>query len=254
MEDREGIRDAVIGWIADFTERYCADHGEEPIWRRPLVGLADAESPMFPELKTIAYPGHRLPGDYLPGARTVISFFMPFSEDVADDNRRGDRPTESWAHAYALTNGMCAEMCRHIAAMVESLGYRAAVPEDAGEIVDGTYSRWSQRHVARIAGLGSFGMNRMLITEEGCAGRYFSVVTDIPCPHDPPFTGERCLHRADGSCGVCMRACPVSALGDGGFARELCLRRCTDNVPLSGHQICGKCLVGMPCTFRDPSV
>lgn len=93
----------------------------------------------------------------------------------------------------------------------------------------------------------------MLITEAGCAGRFFSVVTDIQCAHDAPCLEERCLFRIDGSCGRCMKACPVSALTGDGFRRDACLERCTENVPLTGEQICGKCLCAMPCSMRDPS-
>ena len=253
MVDAEAVREAVRAWILEFRGTYCREHGEKPIWREPLVGLADADSPLFPGLRDIAYSGHRMPQDYLPGARTVISYFMPFTEDVPGDNTKGDRPVGSWTDAYNLTNEMCACMNRFIASKVSDMGYRAAVPEDAGEIVDGTYSVWSQRHVARIAGLGNFGMNGMLITDVGCAGRFFSVITDIPCGHDEPCLEERCLHRIDGSCGRCMRVCPVSALNDDGFRRDACLGRCTDNMALTGQQICGKCLCGMPCSLRDPS-
>ena len=92
---------------------------------------------------------------------------------------------------------MAAEMCQHIAGKVREMGYRAEVPVDAGIILDRTYSCWSQRHVARIAGLGSFGMNQMLITESGCCGRFFSVITDVPCEHDAYFDGV-CVKHWDG--------------------------------------------------------
>ena len=84
-------------------------------------------------------------------------------------------------------------------------------------------------------------------------GSFFSVVTDIQCAHDAPCLEERCLFRIDGSCGRCMKACPVSALTGDGFRRDACLERCTENVPLTGEQICGKCLCAMPCSMRDPS-
>lgn len=252
-DEQMGLREDVRDWILEFEEHYCREHGEEPVWREPLVGLADATSPLFAQLGEVAHPLHRMPQYYLPGAVTVVSYFMPFMESVAEDNRAGDRPTSGWAHAYDLTNTMCAEMNRFIAARIEDSGHRAAVPEDAGEILDRTYSRWSQRHVARIAGLGNFGMNNMLISAAGCCGRYFSVVCDVPCEHDAPCTRETCLHRLDGSCGLCMDACPVSVLSDDGFDRLGCEGRCNSNQPLVGFHICGKCMVGMPCTFTDPT-
>ncbi len=249
----EGLREAVVGWIEGFIPRYCGEHDERPIWRSPLVGLADATSPEFARIREIGNPKQKLPSDYLPGAVTVISYFLPFVEVVSEDDAGGEFATPGWAHAYGLTNAMAAELCQHIAERVRGMGYRAAVPEDAGIIIDRTYSCWSQRHVARIAGLGSFGMNQMLITESGCCGRFFSVITDIPCDHDPYFSGERCLYKIDGSCGLCMDACPGLALHADGFDRIACDDRCTINEERSGKQVCGKCMNGMPCTYNDPS-
>ena len=249
----DGFRETVRSWISGFIDGYCRRTGMEPIWGEPLVGLADADSPLFRELDSVAHRGHRVPQDYLPGAVTVVSYFLPFVRSVAEGNEGGDAPSRGWIDAYRVTNDMAAELNDHLASEVRALGFSAVVPKDAGVIVDGTYSAWSQRHVARIAGLGTFGMNNMLITESGCCGRFFSVVTDVPCDHDAPVEGDRCLHRLDGSCGACIRACPIHALGVGGFDRDACGSRCYSNKEVLGEDVCGKCVVGMPCSFKDPS-
>ena len=249
-----GFKDEIKGWIAEFSERYCAERGRRPVWREPLVGLADAESPLFPELRIIAHPAHRIPQDYLPGAKTVISYFMPFEARVPDNNAGGELPTEEWADAYKLTNTMAAKLSRHIADRIRGKGFDAEVPEDFVRIIDRTYSCWSQRHVARIAGLGNFGMNNMLITDSGCGGRFFSVITDMPCDHDEPDLRERCLYRIDRSCGLCIDACMVGAITGGGFDRDACEAHCNENGKTFTVTVCGKCLSGMPCTLKDPSV
>ena len=114
----EGLREEIAGWIVEFSERYCAELGVEPIWREPLVGFADAESPLFPELRTVAYPAHKVPQDYLPGARTVVSYFLPFKPAIPDNNAGGLLPTVEWAEAYKLTNAMAKELGRHIAGRI----------------------------------------------------------------------------------------------------------------------------------------
>ena len=249
----DGLKRRVGDWIAGFSEGYCAERGLETIWREPLVGFADAESPLFPELKVTAHPAHKVPQDYLPGARTVVSYFLPFKPDIPENNKGGQTPTVEWAEAYKLTNAMAKELSRHIAEMIVAKGHRALAPEDFTEFVDETYSCWSQRHVARIAGLGSFGMNNMLITDSGCGGRFFSVVTDMPCDHDVPDTRERCLYKIDGSCGRCMDACVCGAIDPDGFDRRACEGVCDSNLEELTVSVCGKCMSGMPCTLRDPS-
>jgi hypothetical protein len=45
-------------------------------------------------------------------------------------------------------------------------------------------SNWSERHVAYICGLGTFGRHTCLITKKGTAGRLTSIVTDLPLKPD----------------------------------------------------------------------
>lgn len=57
------------------------------------------------------------------------------------------------------------------------------------------YSNWSQRHVGYIAGLGTFGLNNMLITDQGTCGRFYSLITNLPVEPDQPLQEERCLWK-----------------------------------------------------------
>ncbi|WP_338094171.1 hypothetical protein [Methanorbis furvi] len=41
------------------------------------------------------------------------------------------------------------------------------------------HKRWSHRHFAVLAGLGTFGVNNMLITRMGCYGRVSSFAASI---------------------------------------------------------------------------
>ena len=56
-----------------------------------------------------------------------------------------------------------------------------------------------------LAGVGTFGINHMLITETGCCGRGGSVVTDMELDPTPMLQEELCLFRRDGSCGACAK-------------------------------------------------
>jgi epoxyqueuosine reductase QueG len=117
-------------------------------------------------------------------------------------------------------------------------------------------SAWSHRHAAYIAGLGTFGLNRLLITEQGCCGRLGSLATDLVLIPTPRPEGEFCLHRAGGSCTKCVRKCIRNALGMDTFDRHACYQTLLDNearLGMSGHaDVCGKCSCGLPCSSRNP--
>jgi hypothetical protein len=74
---------------------------ETRLWQgTALVAVSDADDPGFRELKTTVSPTHRLPEDYLPGARSVLSWFIPFDRSVPESNEPGRLCSRRWAEAY----------------------------------------------------------------------------------------------------------------------------------------------------------
>ena len=205
-------------------------------------------------LRELISPTHYLPEEILPGARTILSYFVPFQEDIGRGNIAGDVPSLTWTRAYTETNRMFQRMNGHLQQAIESWGYRAASPENIGSLgPDRIYSNWSQRHIAYAAGLGTFGMNNMLITQDGCCGRFYSLVTDLPVLPGEPQKRENCLYKREGKCGACIRRCPVGALSaERPFDRARCREQLCVHEAAYGERVCGKCTVGMPCTFQAP--
>lgn len=96
-------------------------------------------------------------------------------------------------------------------------------------------------------------MNNMLITEAGTCGRFYSLITDYPADTDEPVRKERCLYKRNGSCGLCVRRCPIHALTlKSGFDRGACQRHLADFEKRLGADVCGKCTLQLPCTYRIP--
>jgi epoxyqueuosine reductase len=111
--------------------------------------------------------------------------------------------------------------------------------------------------VAAIAGLGSFGLHHMLITDAGCAGRFGSLVVDAvlePTSGPETPTHERCRYFHDGSCRVCVERCPVGALTEDGLDKQRCyvwLLQVADHFHELGlADACGKCATG-PCGLKS---
>jgi len=242
-----------------------AENSIEKMWREPLVAALSAKNPLLPKLKE-AVIDHLFPEDILPGAKNIVVFFIPFETGIIKSNIQGEVASEEWARAYILTNELLSFINETIEKELEQYGYRVGKVAPTHNFDEKTLiSRWSHRHIAYLAGLGTFGINNMLITSKGCCGRLGSFVTDAESGElgiseeslGVP-SAEKCLFKINGSCGVCQKKCPVSAYGgSGNFDRYACYQVCLKNAKLY-HQtigfadVCGKCLVGLPCSSREP--
>ena len=249
------VRKAVAETISRYLTEYCETNGTEPLWGEPLVGFADAHDPRFAQLKELVQDSHYLPEDILPGATVVVSYFLPFNKDIAHSNISGELASPEWAFAYMATNNASIGLGEAVCETVRGFGFDAESPKDIKRTEGTIVSRWSQRHIAYIAGLGSFGMNNMLITEKGCCGRFYSVVTALDIEPDQPVDWDNCPYKSHGRCGACMSKCRSGALRPEGFDRHACDKLCNENSHrYNGISVCGKCIVGMPCSFRNPRV
>lgn len=223
-------------------------------YRSPLVGFASSSDPLFYKLRETANPDHVLPGEMLPGAQSVIAFFLPFDNELIRNNRRDPFVSREWAEAYVETNQLIKDICKEISVQMADMGFKAAYEMPTHNFdSERLLSSWSHKHVAYVCGLGSFGRNTMLITEKGCAGRIGSLVTDRYL--EPDVKAGNLYHPFCEECDYCIRACPISALGDEGLNKKACYQRLLevneffDDLPLC--DACGKCANG-PCAFRTP--
>lgn len=226
-------------------------------WRTPIVGFCAANDPLFNELKEAVSPTHALPQDLLPSAKTVIAFFIPFGKSIIKSNIDGRLASQEWAQLYIHTNNLIHDLGDHIKRLLEGEGYEAVTPPathnfDKVRLI----SDWSHRHVGFIAGLGKFGMNNMLITKSGCCGRIGSLITSLVIPADERPMEENCLYRYNSSCLLCVGKCVGDALSPDRFDRNSCYEVCKENEEhfknLGRVDVCGKCLVGLPCSWSDP--
>jgi epoxyqueuosine reductase QueG len=226
-------------------------------WKKPLVAFADAADLMFSKLKEAVSPSHALPEDLLPGARTVIVYFIPFVREIALSNTRGRMASEKWAEAYVATNKLIRDINAHMTLLLEGFGCRCAVlPPTHNFDTNRLISDWSHKHVAYVAGLGAFGRHRLLITSEGCCGRLGSLVTTAIIPATARTKDVACLYEYNGTCGVCLKKCPCEALTADSFNRQRCYDLLLENAEIYEHlglaDVCGKCCCVTPCSFKDP--
>lgn len=245
------------------------------IFDDPIFAFARADDEHFSSLKDPSVIGEHflLPQEWLEGAKTVISFFLPFSETVRTSNKC-DRtwPSDGWLHGRIEGQNFLNLLCLFLEGEIAGAGFSSVTPsldsrfwrtwgskipgdkacKDEQALKDFT-SNWSERHVAWVCGLGSFGLSKGLITSKGVAGRFGSLVSDLQIEPD-----GRCYNNFlpfCSSCGECIKQCPVNAISlEHGKDHYIC-SQFQDRIkerhrPRYG---CGKCQVGVPCERAMPS-
>jgi epoxyqueuosine reductase QueG len=265
------MKDHITKLIREFTRVYGKHHTVSTDWGEPVVGFADAGHPYILSLKNVISPSHGLPCEVMEDASIVIAYFIPFTKELARKSRiRGDLAAPEWALAYEETNAMIRSLNEYLIEALSGMGYKACVSPLASTFDRrALISSWSHRHFAYAAGLGTFGLNNMLITKRGCCGRFGTLVTNLDVSPDAPQAKESCRYKKNGSCGVCIKFCPSGALTTEGFDREKCYAVCLKNADVytgfgcsytdetgtkpnsKGSDVCGKCVVYAPCAFAD---
>jgi epoxyqueuosine reductase len=227
-------------------------------YREPLVRWVQADDPRFDELHTLVHPDLFLPNDMLHGAKSVITFFLPFDISIPKANAKDrEKVAAEWAQAYIETNRLLKHITDTLTHNLAKRSILACADPPTHNFDPATMrSTWSHKSAAVIAGLGSFGLHQMVITDAGCAGRFSSLVIDAELPELDPDTKERCLHYANGTCEVCVKLCPTGALHTHKpLNKQLCWQCCLHNGEnfkyLGVADICGKCATG-PCAIRNP--
>jgi epoxyqueuosine reductase QueG len=231
-----------------------------PIWDPPIIGIAAAHDPVFRRLQEpeAVGPMHRLPEEWLPGAQSVISVFLPFSDPILR-SYRVDSPFSSFEFASGRWNGakFLNVIRRSLIRFCDQHGGRCIAPNiDPRYGTEGVFPYWSERHVAFVAGIGTFGLHQGLITEKGVYGRICSAVTTLKLtPTKRPYRDvyEYCLYATTGGCRACVKRCPTQAITSAGKVPGRCgLNGNGEHFKAWGYWGCGHCSTFVPCERGIP--
>lgn len=224
------------------------------IYDPPLIGVAGASDPLWEKLKepNVVGPHHLTPDEWLNGAKSVISYFLPFTEHVRSSNRSEGMPSPEWLHGRYEGEMLNNALRSLISEIVEAEGGKALAPAlDNRFTVNNHSSNWSERHVAFIAGLGTFSLSRALITSLGTAGRFGSVIVDLelePKTRQYQEVDEYCI-----KCGACQDRCIIGAITANGKDKESCSKYLQGILELNKPRYgCGKCQTAVPCEHTTP--
>jgi epoxyqueuosine reductase len=224
--DHNFARNNYYGSKPNDPSEYDKLKSDETIGMRffqvPVFSVGRADDPGFETIRQpgVVGPHHRMPADWLPGAKSVISFFLPFDERIRRSNTLDPAvPSDEWLfgrvdgqqHLYSLGAAVCAafaeEGYRAVCPQTDDRYIMRVKPEETDRPIPYYSSNWSERHVGYVTGLGTFGLSTDFISKAGSCGRLISVVTDWDTAADEKDYG----HWLDycNRCGACLRRCPA---------------------------------------------
>jgi epoxyqueuosine reductase len=244
------------------------------------VGFSNGGDPLYARLKEHIGPPFLTPLEVFQAAfpereidaaeLTVVSYVLHVPPTAVYDNRAETLyPAESWARAKRAGNAFVKRLSEHLVATLSGAGVESVVPEQTSTYAIGRSDRhgfaasWSERHAAYVAGLGSFGLCDGFITEVGKAVRLGSLIARMPAEPSPRRQGDHhadCLFYAQGTCGACIRRCPVGAISPEGHDKMLCYKHCFGDALAHVKEsygldeyACGLCQTGVPCASGRPT-
>jgi epoxyqueuosine reductase QueG len=272
--------DLLRGLYEADAENRFDDPSMGALFDPPFIGVAAADDPWFVRLKQVIGDFHWTPQEALdlvaPGvrSRSVICWCLPVAKAAREANRRETEfPSRSWAYVRTFGEQFVTRLRHGMEDRLRARGFAAVAPAVAPQCdvkvrpSVGLSSRWSERHVAFVAGLGTFGLSGGLITRRGVAHRLGSVVTSAEVPPTPRPYGDDafgwCLNLSRGTCGVCIRRCPAGSIGESIQARDksrcaehayrVVTRRGREAFGWEGVYGCGLCQTAVPCEDRNPT-
>lgn len=277
--DASWMREVISGFVQNSPENSLRMEPDEKAFDEVLVGFSSGADPLYQAYKELVGEIHWTPVEAFslahpnqglgPADLTVISWVLPQREATKADNRRESfYPSHRWIQARFPGEEFNNSLRRHVVQELGRVGIKAVAPvllpewswEKSEKYV--FISRWSERHAAYAAGLGTFGLCDGLITAKGKAHRVGSVIAQLMLPaQGRPYDDHHayCLFFHDGSCTGCRKRCPVGAISESGHDKVKCWDHAgvtcagfvKEKYGFDGYG-CGLCQTGVPCESGIP--
>ncbi len=173
----------------------------------PIMGFASAKSWDLPPFEPWV-PREFRPQQIWPEVKTVIVIGIPVSLPIVET-----APSVWYHELYRTVNTLLDTSAFRIATFLNTRGFPAVyLPRDGygsiGVLKEKPVTFFSHRHAAHLAGLGTFGINNMLLTpQSGPRVRFTSIFTAAEIDPDPIRGEDLCI-----KCMQCVEVCPVRAI------------------------------------------
>ena len=234
------------------------------IFEAPIFAFGSADDDLYVRFKSFSIIGSHFisPAEWLPSAKTVISFFLPYTDIIKAANSIDSKwPADEWLQGRYEGHIFINQLLEYLVENLSEAGCKSLAPSldqryKVGNTGDNKMhtSNWSERHAAYTCGLGTFGLSKGLITTRGICGRFGSVITELDLPKDSRNYSD--IYEYCAMCGLCINRCPVHAISIENGKNSL---RCSDFLEKVRGECkprygCGKCQTNVPCESRIPKV
>ena len=275
------LNEEIVTFVNNSPKNSLRDRRQQKAWDSPLVGFSRGTDSLYQTIKeqigdfywtpvNIFYQTFPdLPVEF--EKVNVICWILPQTHRTKKRNRQQDLyASENWVRSRLYGEQFNHLLRRQVVNILTRKGYQALAP--AGTDLEkwwehpahGYVSRWSERHVAFVSGLGTFGLSDGLITPLGMAVRIGSVVTNAPLePTARPYTDvhQYCrFYNKDRRCDKCIRRCPAGAITPEGHDKIKCRKYILkvasefEKVYHLDQRACGLCQTKVPCESRIPGI
>jgi epoxyqueuosine reductase QueG len=211
----------------------------------PLVGVASVDRWKIPPFLPWV-PKEFHPQSIYPEAKSVIVIGLPISLPVLETS-----PSIYYRELYTTVNMLLDQYTYRLANFLNDNGKASIfVPRDGyGSIqvlVENPIAFFSHRHAALLAGLGTFGVNNMILTPEyGPRVRFGSILSSADLPPDHILENQLCNH-----CMHCVEMCPSNSINKEDYPKGLTDKKTcsTYSAELNKHYVspCGICIKVCP--------
>ena len=188
------IDKAVKDYVLTSPLNCLMDFENKPFFGEPVLVFADGDSPVFQNFKQTVSESHLLPREILekqilipfkmkPNFEikhvSVISGALPVNPEIIRteaESQYGSSLIHNHMNWLGGHWGFLKAVCDYIEVLFYIMGHSAVAPfysplfkdepQKMAENCRKTVCNWSERHVAEACGLGTFGLNGMIITEK----------------------------------------------------------------------------------------
>ena len=252
-EELKRVKTAIEVNVRKAIDEYEAENDCVGMYQDPVIAYHDAKDPAFDTFFRMGICKH--PAEiYRPG-NTLVLFFLPYREGIAESNRGGSETSEQWLTAYKKGTGLIMRINRAIRNTLESRGRLVSclnTPIDWNE--KKAAEEWSFKLASYLAGMGEFSTAGSFVTAKGFGGRFSGIITDevlyeekpqmrTPEEYEAMIAGIKKAALYEGiPSDACIAACPCGAISKDGIDRFKCQQHCkTLNEYVPSADACGKC-------------